>query len=68
VSGLECMLDDLGSMAGRGRDCFVLCPDRVFSPPDLLIGTAIYIYIYIYIYICLQLKRPRRDTDHSSLI
>jgi hypothetical protein len=35
------MLDDLGSMAGKGRDCSLLCPDGVFSPPDLLIGTAV---------------------------
>ena len=50
MSGLECMLDDLGSMAGRGRDCSLLCPDRVFSPPDLLIGTTVCVCVCVYIY------------------
>jgi len=63
VGGLDCMLDDLGSMAGRGRDCSLLCPDRVFSPPDLLIGSAKSLSLYL----SLQIKRPRRDTDHSFL-
>ena len=63
MSGLDCALHDLGSMAGSGRDCLLRCSNRVFSPPDLLISTAISLSLSL----SLQIKRPRRDTDHSSL-